>query len=201
MRAKIGGENEAMRLGFIVIIASALACAAQARAEIVSAGPSGFNLRLVAEVPNPAPVVWASLADIGKWWDPEHTYSGDSRNLTLEPFVRGCFCEKLSLYAGIEHATVIYAQPAKTLRLSGALGPLQDFGVSGVMTWNIEPAGGGSRITLTYNVGGFADRPLADWAPLVDEMLGGQLKRLVRYIGQGNPEAPKSEPPKPEGTR
>jgi hypothetical protein len=201
MRAKIGGEIQAMRLGFIVIIASALACAAQARAEIVSAGPSGFNLRLVAEVPNPAPVVWASLADIGKWWDPEHTYSGDSRNLTLEPFVRGCFCEKLSLYAGIEHATVIYAQPAKTLRLSGALGPLQDFGVSGVMTWNIEPAGGGSRITLTYNVGGFADRPLADWAPLVDEMLGGQLKRLVRYIGQGNPEAPKSEPPKPEGTR
>jgi len=201
MRAKIGGEIQAMLLGFIVIIASALACAAQARAEIVSAGPSGFNLRLVAEVPNPAPVVWASLADIGKWWDPEHTYSGDSRNLTLEPFVRGCFCEKLSLYAGIEHATVIYAQPAKTLRLSGALGPLQDFGVSGVMTWNIEPAGGGSRITLTYNVGGFADRPLADWAPLVDEMLGGQLKRLVRYIGQGNPEAPKSEPPKPEGTR
>ena len=121
-----------MRFGFIVIISS---CAgmrgAGPRAEIVSAGPSGFNLRHVAEVPNPAPVVWASLADIGKWWDPEHTYSGDSRNLTLEPFVRGCFCEKLSLYAGIEHATVIYAQPAKTLRLSGALGPLQEFGVSG----------------------------------------------------------------------
>jgi hypothetical protein len=146
-------------------------------------------------VPNPAPVVWASLADIGKWWDPEHTYSGDSRNLTLEPFVRGCLCEKLSLYAGIEHATVLYAQPAKTLRLSGALGPLQEFGVSGVMTWSIEPAGGGSRITLSYNVGGFADRPLADWAPLVDDMLGGQLKRLARYITQGNPAEPKAGTP------
>jgi len=193
-----------MRFGFIVTVivvaSSAFACAAPARAEIVSAGQSGFNLRHVAEVPNPAPVVWASLADIGKWWDPEHTYSGDSRNLTLEPFVRGCFCEKLSLYAGIEHATVIYAQPAKTLRLSGALGPLQEFGVSAVMTWNIEPAGGGSRITLTYNVGGFADRPLADWAPLVDEMLGGQLKRLVRYITQGSPEPRNPEPPNPEGT-
>ena len=109
-----------MHLRFIVIIAAALAYGNQSRAEIVSAGPSGFNLREVAEVPNPAPVVWAMLSDIGKWWDPEHTYSGDSRNLTLEPFVRGCFCEKLSLYAGIEHATVIYAQPAKTLRLSGA---------------------------------------------------------------------------------
>ena len=52
------------------------------------------------------------------------------------------------------------------------------------------------RITLTYNVGGFADRPLADWAPIVDEMIGGQLKRLVRYITQGNPEAPKPEAPK-----
>ena len=57
----------------------------------------------------------------------------------------------------------------------------------------LKPAGGGSRITLTYSVGGFADRPLADWAPLVDEMLGGQLKRLTRYITQGNPEAPKAE--------
>jgi hypothetical protein len=184
-----------MRFGFIVTVTTfaALACTAAARAEIVSAGPSGFNVRQVAEVPNPAPVVWAALSEVGKWWDPEHTYSGDSRNLTLDPTVRGCFCEKLSLYAGIEHARVIYAQPAKTLRLSGALGPLQDFGVSGVMTWSIEPAGGGSKITLTYSVGGFADRPLADWAPLVDEMLGGQLKRLARFVSQGSPEEPKNE--------
>jgi hypothetical protein len=181
-----------MRFGPVVIVC-ALACCGVARAEIVSAGQGGFSLRHVADVPNVAPVVWASLADIGKWWDPEHTYSGDSRNLTLEPFVRGCFCEKLSLYAGIEHASVIYAQPAKTLRLTGALGPLQEFGVAGVMTWQIEPAGGGSRITLTYNVGGFADRPLADWAPVVDDVLGGQFRRLTRYIMHGNPEAPKTE--------
>src|SRR5262245_62863020 len=116
-----------------------------AHAEIVSAGPAGFNLRHTAEVPNlPPPVIWAALADVAKWWDPKHTYSGDSRNLTLEPFVRGCFCEKLSLYAGIEHARVVYAQPTKTLRLNGALGPLQDFGVSGSMTWQIEPSGGGT---------------------------------------------------------
>ncbi len=185
-----------MRFGFIVtVLCIASAASLPARAEIVNAGPSGFNLRHVAEVPNPAPVVWASLTDIGKWWDPEHTYSGDSRNLTLEPLVRGCFCEKLSLYAGIEHATVLYAQPAKTLRLSGALGPLQEFGVSGVMTWSIEAAGGGSKITLSYNVGGFADRPLADWAPIVDEVLGGQRKRHARYITQGNPAEPKTGTP------
>jgi len=160
-------------------------------AEIVSAGPSGFSVRHVAEMPNvAAPVIWAALSDVGKWWDPEHTYSGDARNLTLEPVVRGCFCERLSLYAGIEHMSVVYAQPAKTLRLTGALGPLQEFGVAGSLTFQIEAAGGGSRLTVTYNVGGYADRPLADWAPIVDEVLGGRGKRLSHYVTSGKPDAP-----------
>lgn len=162
------------------------------RAEIVSAAPAGFSIREVVEAPGvPPPTVWAALSDIGKWWDPEHTYSGDARNLSLDPTVHGCFCEKLGLYAGIEHARVVYAMPAKALRLVGALGPLQEAAVTGSMTWQIDPAGGGSRITLTYNVGGFADRPLADWAPIVDEMLGAQVKRLARYVTAGNPAEPK----------
>jgi hypothetical protein len=157
-------------------------------AEIISAAPAGFSIRHVVEAPGvPPPTVWAALSDISKWWDPEHTYSGDARNLSLDPTVHGCFCEKLGLYAGIEHAHVVYAQPAKTLRLSGALGPLQEAAVTGSMTWQIDPAGGGSRITVTYNVGGFADRPLADWAPIVDEMLGAQARRLARFVTLGNP--------------
>jgi hypothetical protein len=174
------------------------AASSSAHAEIVNAGPNGFNLRHVIEAPNvAAPVVWAALADISKWWDPEHTYSGDARNLTLDPTVRGCFCERTSLYAGIEHGTVVYAQPAKTLRIVGALGPLQEFGVTGAMTWQIDAAGGGSRITLTYNVGGFADRPLSDWAPIVDEVLGVQAKRLGRFVTVGSPELPKADASKP----
>jgi len=182
-----------MRAGLTsMVLLTALLGASIAHAEIVNAGPNGFNLRHMAEAPNVAPpVIWAALADVAKWWDPEHTYSGDARNLTLEPYVRGCFCEKLSLYAGIEHGHVVYAQPAKMLRINGALGPLQEFGVTGVMTWQIEAAAGGSRITFTYKVGGFADRPLADWAPIVDEVLGGQLQRLARYVTVGNPEPPK----------
>lgn len=192
----------AVWMGWISAVSLAMLGVNAVHAEIVSAGPSGFSLRHTAETTNVAPpVVWAALADISKWWDPEHTYSGDSRNLTLEPVVRGCFCEKLSLYAGIEHGSVVYVQPAKTLRVNGALGPLQEFGINGVMTWQIEPAAGGSRITFTYNVGGFADRPLADWAPIVDEVLGGQLQRLARYVTSGNPAAPKSEAPKSEPPR
>ena len=189
MRASLTSSLTAM------IVMSAAFGGGAARAEIVSAGPRGFNLRPVTDAPNVAPpIIWAALADVAKWWDPEHTYSGDARNLSLEPFVRGCFCEKLGLYAGIEHGSVVYAMPAKTLRIQGALGPLQEFGINGVMTWQIEPAGGVPRITSTYSVGGFADRPLADWAPIVDEVLGVQLQRLARYVTAGHPEAPKPVP-------
>jgi hypothetical protein len=173
-------------------VISGLSASLAAQAEVVNSGPDGFNIRHVVDAPNVAPpVVWAALADIAKWWDSEHTYSGDSRNLSLEPIVRGCFCEKLSLYAGIEHGTVVYAQPAKTLRLRGALGPLQDFGVTGSLTWQIEVAAGGSRITMTYNVSGYADRPLSEWAPIVDEVLVEQTNRLARLVTAGSPEAPK----------
>jgi hypothetical protein len=162
-----------------------------APAEILSAGPSGFSIRHTAELPTAVPTaVWTVLLDPARWWDSEHTYSGDAHNLTLDPHVGGCFCEKLGLYAGVEHSRVVYVQPGKTLRLSGALGPLQQFGISGSLTWQIEPLANGSRLTVTYNAGGFADRPMADWAPQVDEVLGAQVQRLTRLINTGNADEP-----------
>jgi hypothetical protein len=38
-------------------------------------------------------------------------------------------------------------------------------------------------------VGGSADRPLSDWAPIVDEVLGDQLQRLTRFLVHGSPDA------------
>ena len=182
------GGIDSMSNGFRLAYACAMvAGASAASAEVADRSATGFTVHQAAVVAAPPARAYAAFTDIGKWWDGEHTYSGDARNLSLDPVPRGCFCEKLSLYAGIEHAHVVYAQPAKTLRLVGALGPLQEFGVSGALTWQIEAAGGGSKITVTYNVGGFADRPLADWAPIVDEVVGGQVKRLARFVVTGNP--------------
>lgn len=165
-----------------------------ARAEVVRSSELGFTVTHSVNVPMPPPAAWSALSDVGRWWDSEHTYSGDApRNMSLEPFVGGCMCEKLGMYAGIEHMRVIYAQPPKTLRLSGALGPLQEFAVTGSMTWTIEAAGGGSKITLTYNAGGYTDRPMADWAPLVDSVLVMQVTRLGRFISTGNPAEIKRE--------
>lgn len=184
-----------MRAKWIVSCLAVVGWAA-AHAEVTNAQPHGFTLRHIVDVPKiSAPSAWAAVSDIAKWWDPDHTYSGDARNMSLDPVVGGCFCEKLGLYAGIEHARVVYAEPTKALRLIGSLGPLQEFGVTGSMTWTFAALEDGSRITFTYNVGGYADRPLSDWAPLVDEVLGHQLARLSRYLTTGSPDAePQAEP-------
>jgi hypothetical protein len=169
-----------------------MAGCATAQAEVVRSAESGFTVTQTVNVPMPPPAAWSALSDIGRWWDPEHSFSGDARNMTLDPFVGGCFCEKLGMYAGVQHMRVIYAQPPKMLRLSGALGPLQEFAITGSLTWTIEVAGGGSRINMSYTAGGYADRSLAEWAPLVDSMLGAQVQRLGRFISTGNPAEVKS---------
>jgi len=185
-----------MQRSILAMVLAVSLFASVANAEVTSTGPNGFNLREVVEAPNVAPpVLWAAMTEVSKWWDSEHTYSGDSRNMTLDPVVRGCFCEKLSLYAGIEHATVVYALPAKILRLHGALGPLQEFAVTGSLTFQIEAAAGGSKLTVTYSVSGFTDRPMADWAPIVDEVLDSQVRRLGRLVTTGNPAPPKDAKP------
>jgi hypothetical protein len=50
---------------------------------------------------------------------------------------------------------------------------------------------------MTYNVGGAADRPLSDWAPIVDETLGTQVRRLGRFLSTGNPAAESGSEAKP----
>ncbi len=172
-----------------IVVLAMFSGIATSHAEISLISPNGFSIRQVVEAPGvPPATAWAGLTDVGRWWDPEHTYSGDSRNLNLDPVPGGCFCEKLGMYAGVKHLEVLFAQPPKTLRFGGALGPLQEFGVNGSMTWSIEAAGGGSRVTMVYNVGGAADRPLSDWALMVDEVLAGQVKRLGRLLTTGSPE-------------
>jgi len=176
------------------LVVATLLYAMGAHGEVVRSSESGFTVTHTVSVPMPPPAAWSALSDMGRWWDSEHTFSGDApRNMTLDPFVGGCLCEKLGMYAGIEHMRVIYAQPPKTLRLVGALGPLQEFAVTGSMTWAIEAAGGGSKITMTYTAGGYTDRPMADWAPLVDSVLVTQVTRLGRFISTGNPSEAKRE--------
>lgn len=150
-------------------------------AEVRSASPAGFELVNVATVAATPEQVFAMLGQPARWWSKAHTYSGDAANLRQELRAGGCFCETIPADgATIEHGRVIYAQPAKLLRLHAALGPLQQEGVAGALTWALKPVAGGTEVTQSYVVGGFVRAGADRLAPIVDRVMAEQLSGLQR---------------------
>ena len=170
-----------------MIAALLLAAATPAAAEVVDAQPGGFDIKAEATISAPPEKVYAALANVGSWWSSDHTFSGSAANMTLDPRAGGCFCEKLP-GGGVQHMTVIYADAGKALRLKGALGPFQQFAVEGVLTWEIAPAPGGSKLTQSYLIGGYAPGGLTALAPIADKVLNEQLARLKLYVETGKPQ-------------
>jgi hypothetical protein len=175
------------------LVLLALVAAAPARAEVVSAAEAGFTLRYMAEVAATPEAAWAAMVEPGRWWDPEHTYSGDAAALTIEGRAGGCFCEAVPAgplgpaQGTIEHMRVIYAMPGRMLRLAGGLGPLQAEPVTGVLTATFTQVEGGSgtQVVWEYTVGGYMRMDPAELAPLVDGVLGQQHARLIALLGVG----------------
>lgn len=163
---------------FWLILCSAPLAASPAAAEVKSATEQGFEVGSVTTIAAPPTKVYAALVDIGSWWNPDHSFSGDAKNMTIDSRPGGCFCEKLPDGGGVEHMRVAYVQPGQVLRLRGGLGPLQGEGVEGALTWTLKPAGAGTAIEMSYVVGGYVRMGAAKLAPLVDMVLGEQMARL-----------------------
>ena len=176
------------RLSAVALLVGLLS-ASHSRAEVVDSSAAGLQVRNEAVVRAAPAAVYRALVDrIGDWWDPEHTFSGNARNLSLKAEPGGCFCERLPGGGGARHLVVVYASPGKELRLAGALGPLQTGGVAGSMVWKLSQAEAGTKVELSYSVGGYFPGGLARMAPPVDAVLGSQLARLKRYVETGSPE-------------
>jgi uncharacterized protein YndB with AHSA1/START domain len=166
-----------------------LGAAAPSRADVKDIRESGFVIEATAMAEASPAAVYRQLIRVQDWWDPKHTWSGSARNLKLDPKAGGCFCEKLADGGSVQHARVIFAQPGKLLRLDGALGPLQDMAVTGVLSFSLAPDGPGTRIRMTYRVAGSLSMDSAKLAPLVDQVMGIQLGRLRSYAS-GAPVGP-----------
>lgn len=161
----------------------------EAGAAVIDVGPSGFQVQETARIAAPPDRVYAALIKPGEWWNPEHSYSHDAGNMTLSATAGGCWCEKWS-GGSVVHMTVVFAAPGKTLRLTGALGPLQALGVAGTMTWTLTPSvDGGTVVTLDYAVGGYSPDGFTRWASAVDGVLAEQMGRLQLYVQTGSPTA------------
>ncbi len=168
--------------------------AAPLRGEVIESTAAGFLVRNTAPINAPPANVYQALTDkVGGWWDPAHTFSHDARNLSLDARAGGCFCERLPDGGGVEQMRVVYASPGKLLRLTGAIGPLQEAALVGTMTWTLLQAGSGTTVELSYTVGGFRADGFRDMPTVVDGVLRGQLARLKAFVETGRPERPLSE--------
>jgi hypothetical protein len=176
---------------FLLALALAHLPTKQAAAEVTSVASGGFEVREQVHVAAAAAAVYAGLILPGRWWDSQHTFSGSAANLTLDAKAGGCWCESLPAGGSAMHMTVVYVAPGKTLRLRGALGPLQTMGIDGAMTWSVHSAGEGSDLTLTYTVGGYAKDGFETLSKAVDQVLGEQVARLKKFAETGSPDSAK----------
>ena len=166
-----------------VVILLFLAAGSPAAAEVKPSGPSSFDLEWRAVVPASPDQVYAQLGRIGEWWDVAHSYSGKAENLSLELRAGSCFCERTDDGGSIEHMRVVYAAPGSAIRMQGGLGPLQQEAVTGTFAWTLKQVAGGTEITQSYVVGGYVRGGADRFAPAVDQVLGGQFRRLVAKLG------------------
>lgn len=164
-----------------------IAAASAANAEVTDRGATGFTVHHAAVVAAPPARAYAAFTDIGKWWDPAHSYSNDGARLTLDTSKGGCFCEALPDGGHVRHLDVVFVKPGEELRFAGGLGPLQPIGASGTMVVQFTQAESGTTIDLTYAVHGYLPAGMESWAEPVDGVLAQQLRRLQRLIDTGSP--------------
>ncbi|AOG00189.1 polyketide cyclase / dehydrase and lipid transport family protein [Blastomonas sp. RAC04] len=199
----------------LAVLALATLAAAPAHAEVTAQSDNGFAVKHSVTVAVDPDAAFAMLRTPAKWWDKDHTWTGSADNLYMDAQAGGCFCELIpneattesgapqrTLRGSVQHMQILYVDPGKLLRLSGALGPLQGEAMAGTMTVSLAPIKGGTRLTFEYVAGGFMRMPQGEMAPAVDGVIGAQASRLAMalgpLVGGGGAEAPATSEPEPE---
>jgi uncharacterized protein YndB with AHSA1/START domain len=157
-------------------------------AEIADSGANGFTVKVTTSIhAAPADVYKKVIHNVGDWWSPIHTFSGDAHNLSIEEKPMGCFCEKLPNGGEVRHMEVVFFAPGKTLRMSGAMGPLQGMGATGTLTFTFTPENGGTKLEAVYVLAGYFPKGTESWTAPVNGMLTEQVTRLKNYVETGKP--------------
>lgn len=165
-----------------VCVAALVVFAAPAWAEVKDVTPQGFTLENSETVPVDALTAWKALVgDVDKWWPRDHTFWRGS-TLSIEAHAGGCFCEREG-ERETRHQEVIFVDPGKLLRMTGALGPAQAMGLSGVLEFRLAPAAaGGTTITMFSRTGGYTPDDLSRLAPVADRVNRLMLGALAAYL-------------------
>jgi hypothetical protein len=168
----------------LLAAAAILFAAAPTQAEVVSRDENGFTLRFstTAEI-DPADIPGA-LQALPDWWEASHTYSGDSKNLSLDLTPGGCWCEKLPDNPAFDHGRTVSVAPDRIV-FDAPFGPLRGKAAKAelIVTW--PGAGRGWAPTWTFVVEGPGLGAMADG---VDRVMATGFQRWMHHLEYG--EAP-----------
>lgn len=164
-----------------------LLAAGMLQAEVVDAAANGFTVKTTISIhATPEEVYRQLVRNVGQWWSPDHTFSRDARNLSIDDKRMGCFCEKIPGGGGVRHLEVVYAAPGKILVMQGGLGPLQALATAGSLSIQLAPGSSpgdaGTTLVATYAVNGYLAGGMQSWAAPVDGVLAEQMTRLRNFI-------------------
>jgi hypothetical protein len=183
---RINQISASVTAGLLFVLAAPALC----RAEVTASGPTGFVLKIETPIAAAPADVYGHFLKIGQWWSDEHTYSGKAANMSIENIPGGCFCETLPAGGFVRHGAVEYSVPGKSLRLSTALGPLQEMGAFGLMSLRFQADGTKTRLVMIYTVTAYEPtNGYANIAPAVNGVINEQLLRLKRLAETGKPGA------------
>jgi hypothetical protein len=132
-----------MKFLAVVALFPLASCGHETPAPQSNQAPTAFTFRMHLNLPGkPEAVYDAITGDISGWWD--HTFSEKPAKFYIDPKPGGGFYEIFDESGdGVLHATVIYAQRGKLLRLDGPLG-LSGKAVTMVYTLSFGPQGADS---------------------------------------------------------
>ncbi len=192
-------QSSAAYLAYLTCLGAAtatlLTVSLPACADVVNISSNGFLIRHEVQLNVNTDAAYDMLVNqVGSWWNPSHTYTLDTKNLSIDARPGGCFCEKFPKGGGVQHMSVAYVLPGKLLRMTGALGPMQSSGLAGSMSWDFiapdstDKSKGSSKLVLTYSVGGYMQGGFEKMAPAADAMLGEQLSRFRNLANTGKPD-------------
>lgn len=157
-------------------------CCRLASGEVVDSADNGFSLKHKVTINATPEKVYDTITKPSLWWNPSHTWSGQSENLTIETTPGGLFLEKLPSGGFVRHMEVVYAEPGKLLRLLGALGPLQQMACQGSMTLKLSAEKDTTIVEVTYNVSGYVSGGLKTWSAPVNQVIVEQVDRLKKAV-------------------
>jgi hypothetical protein len=162
-----------------LIAAAALSLfALPAAAEVVERSADSFTLRYAVDSGIAPEKIGPSLADLPRWWDSAHTYSGSAENLSLDLTPGGCWCERLADGTDFDHGRTV-SVTADSFVFNAPFGPMRGRTTKAELTVAWPATTRGRTPTWTMVVEGPGMGAMAD---AIDAVMGAGYRRWMIWL-------------------